>query len=143
MLAARHRFPSRGSMAAPTRAGGRAQGAMLTPPPPEAPSGMFTGDRAPVQNLVGTAVRELVISMLDAPTAIRLGATAAKPRYFGTVLPSPQNWRGPADDAEDSVRAGVKSGGNAPQMANKTTAQGAPAPDEAPRIARSLPQRRR
>jgi hypothetical protein len=139
MLAAHHRFPSRGSMAAPTHARGRTEGPMLTPPPPEPPSGMFRGDGAPVQNLVGTALRELWTSMLDAGTAVRLGGNSARPRYFGTVLPSPQKWLSPSDpNSEDSVRAGVKNGGNAPQMVNKTAAQGSP-----PRIASTLPQRRR
>lgn len=137
MIAARHRFPSRGSMAAAT-ASVRVSAAMQTPPPPEAPQGMFEGG-LPIPNLVRVGVRELFTSMLNAATAVRLGDNAAKPRYFGTVTPDPQVWRSPAEpNSEDSVRAGMVSAGNAPQMLNKTTAEGEP-----PRIAASLPQRRR
>lgn len=139
MLAARHRFPSRGSFAVRTAARGRTEGPMLTAPPPEAPHGQFEGNGAPVQNLVGTAVRELWTSMLDAATAVRLGDNSARPRYFGTVLPDPQVWRSPAEtNGEDSVRAGVINSGNAPGMANKNASAGGP-----PRIAASLPVRGR
>lgn len=147
MLAARHRFPSRGAMAVRTRARGRTEGPMLTPLPPEtgggAPrrlaGGQFAPGAKPIQNLVGTGVRELWTSMLDAATAVRLGDNSANPRYFGTVLPSPQQWQMPSDpNAGDSVRSGVINAGNAPEMVNKTTSQGSP-----PRIAASLPVRGR
>lgn len=147
MLAARHRFPSRGSMAVRTRAGGRAEGAMLTAPPPAqagAPpskiaGGEFAPGALPIQNLVGTAVRELWTSMLDSATAIRLGDNSARPRYFGTVLPQPQVWRAPSEvNAEDSVRAGMINAGNAPEMSNKKASQSGP-----PRVAASLPVRPR
>ena len=147
MLAARHRFPSRGSAAARTSMRGRAEGPMLTAPPPalagEAPSrlqgGEFAPGARPIQNLVGTGIRELWTSMLDAATAVRLGDNSARPRYFGTALPQPQVWRTPAEpNGEDSVRAGTINAGNAPQMSNKTAAAG-----EAPRIASSLPARSR
>lgn len=128
-------------MAAPTALGRGAEGPMLTPPPAEPTIGAFRGKAVPVQDLVGTAVRELELSMLDAPTAVRLGGTSAMPRYFGTVLPAPAGqWLSPSDvNTEDQVRAAVVNGGNAPSMLNKTAAQTA----ELPRIARSLPQRRR
>lgn len=145
MLSARHRFPSRGAMAARTAVGGRAEGPMVTQPPPEKPTGMFRGSPLPIQNLVAAGVRELRVSMLDAATAIRLGGNSARPRYFGTtVAPPTEQWLAPADvTGEDQVRAGVINGGNAPQMLNKTTAEGGgEAEPEAPRIARSLPQRR-
>lgn len=138
MLAARHRFPSRGSMAAATAVRGRVEASMLTAPPPEAPTGMFQGG-LPIQNLVGAGVRELWTSMLNTATAVRLGNNSARPRYFGTAAPDPQVFRGPAEpNTADGVSAGVINAGNAPQMANKTTAQGEP-----PRIAANLPQRRR
>lgn len=149
MLAARHRFPSRGSMAVRTRMGGRAEGPMLTAPPPEMagepPSkivgGQFAPGAKPIQNLIGTGVRELFLSMLDSATAVRLGDNSARPRYFGTVLPMPQVLRSPSDvNAEDSVRAGAINAGNAPEMANKTASSGAGGP---PRIAASLPVRPR
>lgn len=140
MLAGRHRFPSRGSMAARTAMGGRSEGPMLTAPPPEAPTGMFAGNPLPIQNLVGVGVRELFTGLYDAATAIRLGDTSSQPRYFGTEVPSPTEWLGPADiQGSDQVAAGVINAGNAPQMQNKVAAQG----DEPPRIASSLPQRRR
>lgn len=140
MLAARHRFPSRGSMSARTAVGGRAEGPMLTAPPPEPSGGMFEGNPLPVQNLVGAGVRELFTGLYDAATAIRLGGTSSLPRYFGTSQPSPTEWLGPADvQGDDQVAAGVINAGNAPQMQNKVAAQG----DEPPRIAASLPQRRR
>ncbi len=147
MLAAHHRFPSRGSFAVRTVMRGRAEGPMLTAPPPavagERPPELAGGDFAPgappVQNLIGTGVRELLGSMLDAATAVRLGDNSARPRYFGTVLPQPQVWRSPAEaNSEDSVRAGVANAGNAPGMANKRAAAGTP-----PRIAASLPVRSR
>ncbi|MDX6609030.1 MAG: hypothetical protein QOF85_955 [Solirubrobacterales bacterium] len=147
MIAARHRFPSRGSFAAPTAARGRAEGPMLTAPPPEEargrPSrlqgGEFAPGAKPVQDLIGTGVRELFTSMLDAATAVRLGDNSARPRYFGTVLPQPQVWRTPSDlNAEDSIRAGMINAGNAPEMANKSASSGGP-----PRIAASLPVRGR
>lgn len=133
MLGARHRFPSRGSAAA--RSSVRAsEGPMLTPLPAEA-TGEFAGNGPPVQDLVGTGIRELFLSMLDSATAVRLGDNSSRPRYFGTVLPTPQTWRSPAEvNSQDSVRAGVQSAGNAPEMENKTTS--------APRIARSMPARR-
>lgn len=150
MLAARHRFPSRGSMAGPTAARGRTEGPMLTPPPtsptrPQPPNSLARGEFAPgakpIQDLVGTGIRELWTSMLDAATAVRLGGNSARPRYFGTVVPSPiYQWLAPAQiNSEDSVRAGVVNSGNAPQMLNKTaSAAGGP-----PRIAASLPVRPR
>ena len=127
-------------MTARTAVGGASEGPMLTPPPPESPTGMFRGG-LPVQDLVGVGVRELQLSMLDAPTAVRLGGTSDRPRYFGTVLPAPTSqWFSAADiNTEDQAQAAVVNGGNAPQMLNKTVAQGA----EPPRIARALPQRRR
>jgi hypothetical protein len=148
MLAARHRFPSRGSMAARTAARGRSEGPMLTvgppqvanEPPPQIVGGEFAPGALPIQNLVGTAVRELWTSMLDSAVAVRLGDTSSKPRYFGTVTPSPQVWRAPSEaNAPDSVNAGVINAGNAPGMSNKS-ASGAGGP---PRIAASLPARRR
>lgn len=140
MLAARHRFPSRGSMASATATrGARSEGSMLTEPPPEQPTGMFTGNPLPIQNLVGAGIRELWTSMLDTATAIRLGDTSSRPRYFGTAAPDPQTWLAPVEtNGADEVSAGVINAGNAPQMANKTAAQGEP-----PRIAANLPQRRR
>ncbi|HWW67815.1 MAG TPA: hypothetical protein VNY83_07495 [Solirubrobacterales bacterium] len=140
MLASRHRFPSRGSMAVRTAARGRTEGPMLTAPPPEAPHGQFEGDAVPVQNLVGTAIRELWTSMLDSATAVRLGDNSARPRYFGTVLPQPQVWRSPAEvNGPDQVRSAVINAGNAPEMTNKTASSGA----GPPRIAASLPVRPR
>lgn len=130
-------------MAARTAVGGKTAGPMLTAPPAERAPGMFRGG-LPVQDLVGTALRELELSMLDANTAIRLGANSSRPRYFGTVLPAPtKQWLSPSDvNTEDQVRAAVVNGGNAPTMANKRAAQGAEL-DEGPRVARGLPQRRR
>lgn len=139
MLAARHRFPSRGSMAVRTAAGLAAQGPMLTAPPPERPTGMFEGNPLPIQNLVGVGVRELFTSLYDAATAVRLGDTADRPRYFGTEVASPTEWLTPAEvQGPDQVAAAVINAGNAPQMQNKVAAYG-----EVPRIAASLPQRRR
>lgn len=140
MLAARHRFPSRGSMAGRTAARGRAEVAMLTEPPPEGASrGMFAGNPLPIQNLVGAAVRELRVSMLNVATAVRLGDNSSKPRYFGTAAPDPQVWLSPtSQNSEDAINAAAINAGNAPQMLNKTASQG-----EAPRVAASLPQRRR
>lgn len=134
MLSMRHRFPSRGSVAArpPSR---RQMGAMLPAPPEGVGSGEFAGNQGPPQNLVGVALRELWVSILDAGTAIRLGDTSGKPRYFGTVTAAPQVLRSPSEaNSPDSVNAGVLSSGNAPQMANKTASG-------APRIARNLPLR--
>jgi hypothetical protein len=148
MIAARHRFPSRGSFAVGTAARGRSEGPMLTPPPParagEPPpkivGGEFAPGALPIQNLVGTAVRELWTSMLDSATAVRLGDNSARPRYFGTVLPQPQVWRSPAEtNAEDNVRAAVINSGNAPEMANKSASSGS----GPPRIAAGLPVRGR
>ena len=140
MLAARHRFPSRGSMAGRTAARGRTEEPMLTEPPPEGSSrGIFAGNPLPIQNLVGTAIRELRTSMLNTATAIRLGDNSSKPRYFGTAAPDPQVWLSPVNpNSEDAVSAGAINAGNAPQMMNKTASQGEP-----PRIAASLPQRSR
>lgn len=147
MLRAHHRFPSRGSMAAPSRIGPRAEGPMATPLPPEQArarasrlaGGEFAPGAVPIQDLVGTGVRELFTSMLDSATAVRLGDNSARPRYFGTVLPSPTVWLSPSEvNSKDSVRAAVISAGNAPSMENKTTRQGAPS-----RIARNLPMRGR
>jgi len=130
-------------MTARTAVGGRAEGPMLTPPPPEAPTGMFRGG-LPVQNLVGAAVRELQVSMLDADVAVRLGGTSHQPRYYGTALPPPtQQWLSTAPvNTEDQVASAVVNAGNAPSMMNKRAAQGSEAPEEA-RIARNLPRRRR
>jgi hypothetical protein len=148
VLAAHHRFPSRGSFAVRSRAGGRAEGAMLAVPAPEPArarasrlaSGEFAPGARPIQNLVGTGVRELWTSMLDAATAVRLGDSSARPRYFGTVLPQPQVWRTPSDlNAQDSVRAGTINAGNAPEMVNKNASN----PGGPPRIAASLPARGR
>jgi hypothetical protein len=134
-------------MAARSAAGKSGEGTMLTPPPPEparrAPkrktSGEFAAGPAPIQDLVGTGVRELLSSMLDAATAIRLGDNSARPRYFGTVTPSPQVFRAPSEaNTPDAVAAGVRNAGNAPEMSNKTASSGSP-----PRIAASLPARRR
>lgn len=145
MLAARHRHPARGSFAVCTRAGGRTEGPMLTPPPREParrrPSRLTSGEFAPgakpIQDLVGTGVRELFTSMLDAAVAVRLGDNSARPKYFGTVLPQPQVWRSPAEsNSPDAVNAGAINAGNAPEMANKTATSGGP-----PRIAASLPPR--
>jgi len=134
MLSMRHRFPSRGSVAG-RPASRRQMGAMLPGPPPGVGIGEFAGNEGPPQNIHGVAIRELFVSMLDAATAIRLGDTSSKPRYFGTVLPSPQVLRGPSSvNSEDNLEAGLINAGNAPQMANKTT-------NGAPRIARSLPLR--
>jgi hypothetical protein len=137
VLGARQRFPSRGSAAARSRV--RAgEGPMLTPLPAEA-TGAFRGNGPPVQDLVGTALRELFVSMLDSPTAVRLGDNSSRPRYFGTVLPTPQVWRSPAQvNSEDQVRSGVKNAGNAPEVLNKTASN----PSGPPRIAASLPARR-
>jgi hypothetical protein len=139
VLAARHRFPSRGSMAVRTTVAAT-DASMVTPPPPEPSKGMFEGNPLPIQNLVGVAVRELFGSMMNAATAVRLASNSDQPRYFGTEIDPPVNqWLSPAEiTGEDQVRSAVVNGGNAPQMANKTAAQG-----EAPRIAASLPQRRR
>ena len=148
MLSARHRHPSRGSMAVRTSMRGRSEGPMLTPPPAEEARhaasrlrrGEFAPGAKPIQDLVGTGVRELFTSMLDSATAVRLGDNSARPRYFGTVLPSPQTWRGPAEvNGEDQVRAGVRNAGNAPEAMNKV-ASGSGGP---PRIAASLPVRPR
>jgi hypothetical protein len=150
MLGARHRFPSRGSMAVRTRAGGRAEGAMLTPPPPEAPRGRqssivrgeFAPGAKPIQNLVGTGIRELWTSMLDVATAVRLGDVSARPRYFGTGYPDPQDWSAASTadvNSEDAVRAGTINAGNAPEMVNKNASN----PGGPPRIAASLPVRGR
>lgn len=146
MLRAHQRFPSRGSFGARSRIGGGAEGPMLTAPPPEPPharaSRLAGGELAPgakpIQNLVGTAIRELWTSMLDIGTAIRLGDTAARPRYFGTVTPQPQIWRTPSDlNSPDSVEAAVINAGNAPEMMNKSASSGAmPGP---PRVASKLP----
>jgi hypothetical protein len=149
MLAARHRFPSRGSMAVRTRAGARTEGPMLTPPPPEAPRGrisslvrgQFAPGAKPIQNLVGTGVRELWTSMLDASTAIRLGDNSSRPRYFGTGWPDPQNWAAASTaevNGDDAVRSGAVNAGNAPEFENKVASNGGP-----PRIAASLPVRGR
>lgn len=146
MLAARHRFRSRGSAGAAAAARGRAEGAMVQVPLPALErrprSSLEAGELAPgakpIQNLVGTGLRELFTSMLDASTAVRLGGNAARPRYFGTVLPQPQVWQMPSDpNSPDSIRSAVINAGNAPEMANKTTAGGAP------RVAASLPARAR
>jgi hypothetical protein len=110
---------------------------MLTPLPAEA-TGAFRGNGPPVQDLVGTALRELFVSMLDSPTAIRLGDNSARPRYFGTVLPNPQKLLSPAQvNTDDQVRSGIRNAGNAPEALNKTTADAGP-----PRIAAQLPARR-
>jgi hypothetical protein len=148
MLASRFRFPSRGSFAASTRARGRTEGPMLTVPAPAPPDdrqpsivrGQFAPGAKPIQNLVGTGIRELWTSMLDSATAVRLGDNSARPRYFGTVLPTPQVWRTPSDvNAGDSVRAGAINAGNAPEMVNKSASN----PGGPPRIAASLPRPRR
>lgn len=108
---------------------------MLTPLPAEK-IGHFRGSGAPVQDLVGTGLRELMGSMLDSPTAIRLGDVSARPRYFGTVLPQPQVWQSPAEvNSDDQVRSGIKNSGNAPEMQNKRPGDGGP-----PRIAANLPR---
>lgn len=147
MLSARHRFRSRGSMAAGTAAGGRIEATMVAVPPPaiagEPPSHLEGGQLAPgarpIQNLVGTGVRELFTSMLNVATAVRLGDNSARPRYFGTVTPQPQVWRTPAEvSGEDEVKAAVINAGNAPEFANKNASSGSP-----PRIAASLPSRPR
>lgn len=149
MLAARHRFPSRGSMAVRTRAGAGTEGPMLTPPPSEAPrhrvSSLVRGEMVPgakpIQDLVGTGIRELWTSMLDIGTAVRLGDNSSRPRYFGTGWPSPQNW-GAASTAQvngaDAVNAGAVNAGNAPEFENKNASNGGP-----PRIAATLPVRGR
>lgn len=143
MLSARHRYRSRGSFAAGAAAGGRAEGTMVSVPAPEPPrarasrlaGGEFAPGAKPIQDLVGTGVREVFTSMLDAATAVRLGDVAARPRYFGTVLPQPQVWRTPSEvNDQDSVRAAVISAGNAPEFDNKTASPGG-----VPRIAASLP----
>jgi len=109
---------------------------MLTPLPAES-TGAFRGNGPPVQDLVGTGLRELFIGMLDSPTAVRLGDNSARPRYFGTVLPQPQVWQSPAPiNSDDQVRSGVKNSGNAPEMQNKRASAGEP-----PRIAANLPRR--
>lgn len=145
MLRAHHRYPSRGTSA--TMARTRAQdGPMALPLPREDPrgpksrlqSGQFAPGAKPIQDLVGTGIRELFTSLLDIPTALRLGDNSGRPRYFGTVTPMPQVWQSPSEiNSDDSVRAGVINAGNAPQAENKTTSQGPP------RIARSLPSRPR
>lgn len=135
MLASRHRFPSRGSAAARSAVG--AEGPMLTPLPAER-IGRFRGSGAPVQDLVGTGLRELFVGMLDSPTAVRLGDNSSRPRYFGTVLPQPQVWQSPAEvNSDDQLRSSVKNAGNAPEMMNKRAGEaGGP-----PRVASSLPRR--
>lgn len=136
MLAARHRFPSRGSTAART-AVRTTEGPMQTPLPAEA-TGVFRRNGPPVQDLVGTGIRELFLSMLDSPTAVRLGDNSARPRYFGTVVPQPQVWQSPAAiNSDDQVRSGVKNAGNAPEMQNKRAGSA----EGPPRIAASLPRR--
>jgi hypothetical protein len=145
LLSARQRFPGRGTSAA--RAVARvSEGPMLTVPPPEDPKappsrlagGQFAPGAKPIQDLIGTGVRELFTSLLDAGTAVRLGDTSSRPRYFGTVLPTPQTWRSPADvNSPDSVDSAVINSGNAPQMVNKNASEGPP------RIAASLPARSR
>jgi hypothetical protein len=143
MLAARHRFPSRGTAAVRTHAR-KQEGPMSTPLPAEA-TGEFEGSGPPVQDLIGTGIRELFVGMLDAATAVRLGKTSSTKQtntYEGTTVPTPQVWRSPTDlNSGDSVDAAVASAGNAPRAANKTTSQGAD--PEAPRIARELPVRPR
>lgn len=118
---------------------------MATPLPAES-IGQFSGNGAPVQDLVGTGIRELLTGMLDAATAVRLGKTSSTKQtdtYLGTVLPNPQEWRTPSDsNSTDEVGAGVINAGNAPQALNKTAAAGGE-PPEPPRIARSLPARSR
>jgi hypothetical protein len=147
MLSARHRFRSRGSMTAGAAGGGRIEATMVTVPPAaiagEPPShlqgGQYAPGALPIQDLIGTGVRELFTSMLNAATAVRLGGNSAKPRYFGTVTPNPQVWRTPSDvNDPEEVRAGVINAGNAPQFSNKNASAGTP-----PRIARSLPTRPR
>jgi hypothetical protein len=132
-------------MAVCTHARGRTEGPMLTAPPPEAararPSRLAAGEFAPgalpIQNLVGTGVREIFTSMLDAAVAVRLGDNSARPKYFGTGYPQPQAWRSPSEaNSPDSVDAATINAGNAPEMANKTASSGS-----APRIAASLPPR--
>lgn len=134
MLTMRQRFPGRGSAAARTVTH-RPMGAMVPGPPPGVGQGEFAGNEGPPQNIFGTALRELRISLLDAATAIRLVDTSSKPRYFGTILPAPQTLKSPSfvNDG-DSVRAGVINSNNARQAENKTSSG-------APRIARSLPSR--
>jgi hypothetical protein len=148
MLGARQRFPSRGCMAVRTRAGGNTEGPMLTPLPPEEPRqrqsslvrGEFAPGAKPIQNLVGTAVRELWTSMLDVGTSIRLGDNSARPRYFGTGWPTPQDWASPSSiNNEDQVNAATINAGNAPEMVNKNASN----PGGPPRIAASLPVRGR
>jgi hypothetical protein len=121
---------------------------MLTAPPPETPRqrnssivrGQFAPGAKPIQNLVGTGVRELWTSMLDVATAVRLGDVSARPRYFGTGYPNPQTWRTPSDvNSEDAVNAGAINAGNAPEMVNKNASN----PGGPPRIAASLPVRGR
>src|SRR5690349_9307449 len=120
MLSARHRFRSRGAFAAGAAAGGVAEGPMLGAPAPEPPrrrasrlsGGEFAPGAKPIQDLIGTGVRELFTSMLDAATAVRLGDNSSRPRYFGTVLPQPQIWRTPSEaNGEDSVRASLINSG--------------------------------
>ena len=136
MLYPRQRFPSRGSVAR-RPASRRQMGAML-PPPPETPGqGKFRDAPGPIQDIVGTVIGELRTSMLDAATALRLGDTSSKPRYFGTILAAPQALLSPSEVNEPgNIQAGVANAGNAPQMENKTASG-------APRIARSLPLRPR
>lgn len=138
MIAARHRFPSRGTAAVRTHIG-----PMATPLPREAPGAGMTGSGVPPQDLVGTGIRELLRSMLDAATAVRLGATSSdntQTNYQGTVLPAPVQWQlahAAAANSESDLQAGIAQSGNAPQMANKTASEGVAA--EPLRPAANLP----
>ena len=134
MLSFRQRFPSRGSVAA--RPPSRAQLVAMVPGPAAGMgTGEFAGSEGPPQNVFGAALRELRVSLLDAATAIRLGDTSSKPRFFGTEAGSPQALIGPTSvNSPDEIDASIVSSGNAPQAINKTSSG-------APRIARSLPLR--
>lgn len=136
MLSPRHRYPSRGSVAAGPAARPTLQ-AMLPGPPEGVGIGEFAGNEGPPQDLNGTAIRELRVSTLDVGTAVRLGDTSSKPRYFGTEEASPQTLQSPSQsNSDDNIAAGIVSAGNAPQAMNKNANQ-----NGAPRIARTLPQR--
>lgn len=125
MLRDSHRFPSRG------RAGisrPMPRGQAMVPAPPETPSiGAFDGHGPPIQDVVGSVIRELRVSMLDVGTALRLGGMGRRV-YFGTGTEPPQRFAAPVEtNSPDSINAGVAQAGNAPRALNKTASRGSKA----------------
>lgn len=104
------------------------RGQAMVPPPPATPGvGAFTGHGAPIQDVVGSVVRELRTSMLDVGTALRLGGMGRRV-YFGTGTEPPQRFAAPVQtNSPDSVNAGVAQAGNAPRALNKTASRGSKA----------------